>query len=399
MRILKSKLAISAFILGSLISCSKDNGSDNNYSGANKTFLTAEGTSTLVIGEDPKQISAKLTLTNAVTTAIEVDLKVTDTNGNATDALVITPNRLEIKAGSREASFSIQLKENITLLEQTRVKINIVPHQTLTTGDDLYITLQPSATIAELTDAQKKLLEGYKANGMDITPFLGKLSVKTKVYSPAGDYSKYFTEAFEKTFEGKTIITLSEQATASKPVLKMTENPMGAVEFFYDVLRKNTVEDDEYFLKLPLSPRLMELITWNKDSQETFSATLDGIEVENPQGNISNLNYVHEFTNYNNDTYNLVPFIFEFSAWNRLKKLIDENNTEAKEYHAQGSTSYPNFFINNSSIDTDELGGGAFVPTTGSIDFAKGIMKFTFLSYHSLSGDYLKFEVEYNLNN
>ena len=247
---------------------------------------------------------------------------------------------------------------------------------------------------------KKKLIEGYKAKGMDIAPFLGKLNVKGTIYSAKDGSTRYFTNAFERTIDGISVITLSEQATADTPVLKMTENPMGATAFFYEVLRYETIENDEYFTNpdgAPYNKLVMELIKWNKDSQETFSATLDGIKVGIPQNNTASLECVQNYNNVHKGELNIVPFVFKYSAWDRLQKLINEGNQEAIKYHEGGSTPDPDFYLNNTDILTDEYGSGAFVLTKGSIDFVKRTMNFTFLASHESGGDYLKFEIEYSV--
>ena len=102
----------------------------------------------------------------------------------------------------------------------------------------------------------------------------------------------------KKVYTGKTVITLSEDATAEQPILKMTNNPMGLTEFMYDMLRKETVENDMYWYydveEGEVNPymAMMELIGLSKTSLETFEMTLDNIRVDLPQNGVSNVEFL-----------------------------------------------------------------------------------------------------------
>ena len=92
------------------------------------------------------------------------------------------------------------------------------------------------------------MLEGYKAKGLDLSKWIGLIPVKVSVEVPPTDGLESLINGMKKVYTGKTVITLSEDATAEQPILKMTNNPMGLTEFMYDMLRKETVENDMYLV-------------------------------------------------------------------------------------------------------------------------------------------------------
>ena len=101
------------------------------------------------------------------------------------------------------------------------------------------IKVRPASTMPELTDDQKAMIAGYKENlGIDLYRMLGKVSCTVKVSFPyvEGDDKDYFNDGEDsRTFTAESVITLSENATAEKPVLKMVSNPMGMDDFMFEM--------------------------------------------------------------------------------------------------------------------------------------------------------------------
>ncbi len=148
-----------------------------------------------------------------------------------------------------------------------------------TDGKAVTLTIKPDSDIPVLTAEQQKLIEGYKQNlNIDLTKILGKVKVDTKVTFNDDDKIDINNNNDTRSFSGVTIITLSEKATANKPVLKMVSNAMGMAAFNYEMLRKRTVEDTEFWTQMPYSKAVMENINYDYN-KETFTMTLDGIEV------------------------------------------------------------------------------------------------------------------------
>ena len=158
---------------------------------------------------------------------------------------------------------------------------------------------------------------------------------------PPTDGLESLINGMKKVYTGKTVITLSEDATAEQPILKMTNNPMGLTEFMYDMLRKETVENDMFWYYDPgegeVNPymAMMELIGLSKTSLETFEMTLDNIRVDLPQNGVSNVEFLGERPDIWDETelITIVPFAYDYSAWNRLKEMLDTGDNElAQEY-------------------------------------------------------------------
>lgn len=383
-------------LLGTSVILNSCSDNDNGYEGVNKAYITAEEGNTLVIGEENQVVNAKLTLTRKVNQTTPVQLKITDNSGAVVDILKITPENISIAADSREVSFKITVKEGVSLVKEKRVKIGIQIQKEIELEKALEIVIKPAVSVQSLTEAQRTLLEGYEAKGLHLTPFLGKVKVATTIISAKDGALPDFAKEFTKEVEGFSVITLSEQATADQPVLKMTENPMGMTEFFYYVMKKETIENDEYWYGEGAGPnyaKVMALINWNKTSEEIFSATLDGIKIKGDK----TIDYIGKGKDAYDEDIDVVPFSFTYTAWDRLKKLIGEGNAEAIEVNEQGASSNPQNYLNNTNILTDEYETGAFKASTGSIDYEKGTMTFEFLSSHTSGGDYLSIKVVYSI--
>lgn len=105
-------------------------------------------------------------------------------------------------------------------------------------GKPATVTINPDSDIPTLTEAQLKLIEGYKKSHIDLTKILGKVKVNTVVTFNDDDKADINNNKETRAFSGITIITLSDKATAEKPVLKMISNAMGMTNFNYEILRK-----------------------------------------------------------------------------------------------------------------------------------------------------------------
>ena len=389
-----SNLCAVALTALSIISCSKDDNS-NQYSGKNQVYITAQGDKTLTIGESNQKIDAKITLTNPVTQNTNLTLKAVDANGQPSSLITFSQNPITIAKDSKEVAFEVKLSPNAALTKEQRLKITFESAAELVAKEDLNIVVKPTPAIEALTDAQRTLLDGYKARGIDLYPFIGSIKVKTTVISSAEGSTQDFATEFTREFNGKSIIGLSSSATTSSAVLKMTDNPMGLTEFLYFLLKKNTIEDTEYFTLQPNPQKVMGLINWDKNSQETFNVSLDNIEIKNPVNGISEINFIGNVTKTNESVIKAVPFKMEYTAWDRLKNLAASGNTEAQSILDTDGTSNPQHYVNNDNILTDEYEVGNWKASKGSINFQNKTMSFEFLVYHTYSNGYVQVKVEY----
>lgn len=375
--------------LSTIISC--DN--DENTTVLLQAYIKADGNKELVIGEENQVVNAKIALTEKADAPIIIHLKMLDKKGKAINLLKTTPEELVIPKGSNEVAFQIELAKGANTIEEQRVTISILTQQFMTVAKTLEVVVKPALVVQALTPEQKKLVTGYIKNGMNIMPFLGKVNVKTTAVFNIDDEER-FRNLGKEPIMGTTVITLSEASTPDQPVLKMTQNPMGLTEFFYTLLKQETIDNDEYWYGEYAGPyyaKVMKLINWNKTSEETFTASLDGIKINADK----KIDYIGKGKDSYGDEITIVPFDFQYSAWDRLKKLIEEGNAEAKECNEYGATANPIVFINNSDIAEDGYEAGGFIQTSGNIDYEKGTMTFNFLSSYTDGSDYIVLKTEY----
>ena len=388
-----SKLAMGMFIALNIVSCSKNDDSAPQYSGENRVYITAKGDKVLTLGEANQKIEAKFSLTTKVNADTAIHLKVVDAQGQTSDLVSLSANPITIAKDAREATFFITLSPNISISEEQRLKITFESATGLIAQEDLALVIKPSPKAEKLTPAQRALLDAYKAKGMDLYPFMGKIKLKGTVFSPANGNVEPFVSEFTREINGNTLITLSELSTTDIPILKMTENAMGLTEFWYFLMKKNTIENEEYFYALPAAQAIMKLIKWNKNSQETFEVSLDNIKIKNPVNSVSQIEYIHKTENRYEEMLNMVPFEFNYSASNRFKKAIAEKNPIALEYMKQSGDPNPILYINVYDILTDDQSN--WKQSTGSIDFINKKMTFEFLITHDLGGGFISVKIEY----
>lgn len=408
------------------VSACSDDEEPAGYTGKNGVTLTVQsGNTTLIEDED-----AAVTVSVALDRAYDTDIKLTvDVQGKESERLLINPQPVTITAGNTNATFQVTSAKLGNLNEQLQYTLSVTNLQSdMEIVSTVNINLRARTSADDLTEAQKALVESWKATyGIDVTPWIGQIPVAGNVTEPGEGLNEYFVEQKETTITGASVITLGEGCTEDKIVLKMVDNPMGLTAFLYDWFRKNTVEDSETFANEEgWSIGLMEKINWNKDSQETFNVSLDGIEIDltqqDEEGNYA-ITYVKEGTAYvlgldgNPITYvyddevgpepiaymkeSWIPFKYEYTAWTRLQQLVAAGDEEALEYVVSSATSDPESFLFYSSVNEDEYDteeNNYYVTPSGSINFATGKMTFTFPADHPYAGGYSRVNVTYTAN-
>lgn len=407
------------------VSACSDDEEPAGYTGKNGVTLTVQsGNTTLIEDED-----AAVTVSVALDRAYDTDIKLTvDVQGKESERLLINPQPVTITAGNTSATFQVTSAKLGNLNEQLQYTLSVTNLQSdMELVNTVNINLRARTSADDLTEAQKALVESWKANyGIDVTKWIGQIPVAGDVTEP-GDGLASFSKPKNTTITGASVITLGEGCTEDKIVLKMVDNPMGLTAFLYDWFRRNTVEDSENFANEDgWSIGLMNKINWNKDTQETFNVSLDGIEIDLTQTNEDgsfNITYVKEGTAYilgldgtplmytydeevgpEAMTYSKeswIPFKYEFTAWTRLQQLVAEGDEEALEYAVSSATSDPEYFLLNSSVNEDGFDSeenNYYVKPSGSIDFATGKMTFTFPADHQYAGGYSRVNVTYTAN-
>lgn len=387
--------------------CSSDN-NDGDKPMTNYVSISAEGNN-IINEDDDEEVKFNILIGNTLTADATINLSL---EGNDDNVATISPSTIALKAGAKTASFTVKSNKK-GLLKSDRVltvKATFSDANMKTDGKAVTLTIKPDSDIPVLTAEQQKLIEGYKQNlNIDLTKILGKVKVDTKVTFNDDDKIDINDNKDTRSFSGVTIITLSEKATADKPVLKMVSNAMGMAAFNYEMLRKKTVEDTEYYTQTPYGQAVMENIKYDFN-KETFTMTLDGIEVNADM----TLSFTGKKTTIYEEEITTVPFDYTFSAWIRLKEMADagksfivddgESKTETpvQDIIDGGGTLNPYAFFDNIDVVADAGKTeykNIFVVPTGKIDFANGKMTFAFPWYFENAYGCQKVEATYTFGN
>lgn len=399
-------MCILAMLTGFSACSSSDNDGDKPMT--NYVSISAEGNN-IINEDDDDEVKFNILIGNTLTADATISLSL---EGNDDNVATLTPSTISLKAGAKTASFTVKSNKK-SLLKSDRVltvKATFSDANMKTDGKAVTLTIKPDSDIPVLTAEQQKLIEGYKQNlNIDLTKILGKVKVDTKVTFNDDDKNDINDNKDTRSFSGVTIITLSEKATADKPVLKMVSNAMGMAAFNYEMLRKKTVEDTEFWTQMPFGRAVMENINYDYN-KETFTMTLDGIEVNQ---NMS-LKFTGSKVNVLEEEITTVPFDYTFSAWNRLKAMadanesfvVDEGETKTKipvqDIIDGGGSLNPYLFFDNTDViaDGEETEyKNIYVAPTGKIDFTNGNMTFAFPWYLENTTGCQRVEATYTFGN
>lgn len=398
-------------MLAMLTGFSACSSSDDNDGKQMTNYVSISAAGNNIINEDDdEEVKFNILIGNTLTADATINLSL---EGNDDNVATLTPSTIALKAGAKTASFTVKSNKK-SLLKSDRVltvKATFSDANMKTDGKAVTLTIKPDSDIPVLTAEQQKLIEGYKQNlNIDLTKILGKVKVDTKVTFNDDDKIDINDNKDTRSFSGVTIITLSEKATADKPVLKMVSNAMGMAAFNYEMLRKRTVEDAENWTQMPYGKAVMENINYDYN-KETFTMTLDGIEV-NPA------DMTLKFTGSKVDLYGeeitTVPFDYTFSAWDRLKAMADANksfevdegdtrtNVPVQEIIDGGGSLNPYSFFDNTDVVADGEATdykNIYVAPIGKIDFTSGKMTFAFPWYLNDTYGCQRVEATYTFGN
>lgn len=395
-----------AMLTGFSACSSSDNDGDKQMT--NYVSISAEGNN-IINEDDDEEVKFNILIGNTLTADATISLSL---EGNDDNVATLSSSTISLKAGAKTASFTIKSNKK-SLLKSDRVltvKATFSDANMKTDGKAVTLTIKPDSDIPVLTAEQQKLIEGYKQNlNIDLTKILGKVKVVTKVTFNDDDKIDINDNKDTRSFSGVTIITLSEKATADKPVLKMVSNAMGMATLNYEMLRKKTVEDTEYWTQMPFGRAVMENINYDYN-KETFTMTLDGIEV-NPD---MSLKFTGSKVNVYDKEITTVPFDYTFSAWDRLKAMadanksfvVDEGDTKTEvpvqDIIDGGGSLNPYSFFDNTDVVADGEKTeykNIYVAPTGKIDFTNGNMTFAFPWYLENTTGCQRVEATYTFGN
>lgn len=375
-------------------SCKKDD-SPNTYTGENKIHLALpDGTQTQVVSTDQTQpIEVVLQLTQRTQQALTIDLSL---EGNGASYLQLAESRVTIPAGSSSARARLLPKGLDQVSEERSAVLSV--RSSLKVEGSITFQILPLKQWTP-TSAQTALLEGYKAQGYDLSKLLGYHTVKGEAdIAGFGDYEygKQGSPAQARVvpIQHETmLIELSEKATASQPVLKISYNAFGLNKLFKELWYTVSIGDEYNFNDTP-GFAAAKAINWSQTSAETFNVVLDNIRL-----NLASKTFT--FTGHRSegvpaaikkvfadgdaeleDGPIVVPFTFETSVWDRLLAKI-----KAEPSFLEQVIQTPQFnvysLLQSTGIDQDnseEIGttDGHYVAPAGSFDLATGVMRFVF---------------------
>lgn len=396
MKLCKTFLALAIAVV-SLASCSES--ADSNEQMTNYVTLSVEGESAMT--EDNEDgLVVNVSMAYSLDHDASVQLALT---GDEKGAVKLDKNTVTLPAGKKTASVKVVSNKANVLLAQEVVNVVVTScsdaNMKALDAKGVALTIKPNAAVPELTAEQLALIKGYKDNlGIDLTKVLGIVDVNTTVTFGNDDKEGENGGNDTRVFNGKSVITLSENATAEKPVLKMIANPMGMESFMYEkLLRCTTEEPDGYFDGDPVNVALKAAVNYNK-STDTFSVVLDNITLNND----GTLNFTAVTKDNSDEDITIVPFVYTYSVWTRLNSManagdvvnVNEGATDVeysiKDLIEQYGTFNPAKYLGNSDIASDAYGAtpSNFVLPSAKYDFNNNAMSFEF-SWDYGNGSYL----------
>ena len=377
--------------------CTDDNTGNGGYEGINYIYLsTQEGKTTLYeTDSDPLVVEVMLTA------ALDEDLVLDFSLAGAEGVVSLEGTPVTIKAGDKTASFNV-VSNNANMLEAASnytvgLAEDVVLPENVELKETLSFVVSPMTSEA-LTDAQKAVLEAYKAStGIDLSKYIGVVNVSTVI---TGTDPETYEPLDPRTVKGKSLITVSESATAEAPVLKMLTNAMGIEDHMYQILRSVTVDADDYWYgeyTLPCYETLMETLGWNKTSEEVFTMSLDGITFAADKS----VAFLGAGLSQYEDEITIVPFDYSFTAYDRELAAIEsgELDPSADPEWMYDATANPYYHLNCDDITEDwfEMEGNWIEASASVSDTA---LTFTFCVYACyLDYDYTRIVATYTPNN
>lgn len=407
-----ARLLVGLWCLMLVGSCSDEKDYRSHFH--NYIQLSVKGNPSL--NEDEKRpVTVTLLLANTLEEDAVITLELAD---NKEEVLRLEQPEITLKAGEKTAEIAVcsngkgilQQPHTVTLRVRSFTDARMQP------WNELPIIVKPGKEIPELSEAQLKLIAGYKEKwGLDLFRFMGRLSCRTTVTFNSGDLGVLYDNEDTRTYEGTSVITLSEHATADLPVLKMVSNPLGMTDFLWEMMRRCTVDNATWKDEVnnPEPAAILKAIGYD-EKKETFEAVLDEIRLLPQKQQVTFLKPV--MTSPGNEEHEIeptwttvVPFQYHFSAWDRFLQEAEKQATytfregevtvekplkEAPEAYQLN----PVFHLTYSNLDSDGWEEGNFVTPTASYNLEKGTLSFIFpWDCQISSGGYTQIRTVYTL--
>lgn len=373
-----------------------------------QNYLQITASQTGMTEDDTEGIQLRLQLayTPEQNTTVQLALK-----GNEGDIVQLEKTEVTFQKGEKEKTLRLTSNHKNLLTEDRRIEILFAgsndPLVQLLEGFTL--TIKPAVGVDVLTEAQKKIIEDYKAKtGIDLHRLLGVLEGEITVTFHLEDKASYNKNEDTRSWSGKTILSLAEESTADNIILNMKSNPLLMTDFMHELLYHLTINDvSETWYAQPYPQAVLKAIGFDR-AKETFDMTLNHIML-NDDRSLS-------FTGMkagamNTDSIVAVPFSYNFSAWTRLKDMalhngtaiVNDGDTQAEyslnELIAAGGSLDPNDYLFTTAIDQDgwENEPSDWIQPMAMLDEKAGTLIFVFPFDFANASGYSHIKVIYRL--
>jgi len=392
-KLLNSLLVLMSFFL---VACHEEELPTESMT--NDVELTIPSTA-LLSEDDTTSVSVHAMIAFAPKEKVEIKLAFI---GNDDNILRLEDENVVFNPGQKEAIVRVRSNRTVTLQVVSASTPSVKGF-----GKGVKITVNPDADIPALTPAQLQLIADVKTKyGVDLMRMIGKIPVETTITFNTADKETFFKGQAQRTYKGYSVITLADDATVDAPTFKMVSNPMGLTTFLYDVLKRKTVEDEEFFMQTPYGRAAVKAADYKED-KETFDVSLRGITLDMSTKAIT---FTTQKENQYGDMITGLPFIYHYSLWERLLQKrgsiveIEEDGkivgyTIDDDFFMQGGSLNPNKFLGMSNISNDEFGNNPsdWVAPSATLDLQKGKLSFLFPWDYADGNGYEQVSVVYTL--
>lgn len=342
-----------------------------------------------------------VTVRLAMASTKDVVLEPVITYGNdAMNKVFETEPTVVIPAGQKSATFKVYANGDESIAQSGQIAISFKEVAGVKAGKAAYIPVAPmGGEVLAPTAEQLQLMATWKDAGFDAAKYLGVHTVATTVTFNDEDKELYFGGRESITYNGFVTINVSPNATEDDICLVMSGNALGMQNFLYKTFKLNTVEDQDYWMQNVHNTDLLTQVNYNA-ANETFNVSLE-IHM-NLDGTI---NFIEE----NDEGTNVIPFVYDYSAWNRQQQTenyIIDNGDEGKEEMTMeeaiewGITLNPASYLGYSDVSYDAWDGGEtslYVTPEGSWNSSS--LDFVFPFDFSLASGYEKVSVRISIDN
>ncbi len=392
------------FILITGMSSCMPNDERSTYRGQNKISFSLNKTQ--IEDQSNDYIVVKIMLVKALEKELTIDLDLQ----NADNTMKLDHSKVVLPAGEKTATIQIKPINLLPLDENKTIQLAGTTSDSQVSVENISFEFKKGIDIPVLTKRQKELLEIYRKKGLNLYPFIGLVEAEGNVTFPAGGRIEPFTEGFKEKITGKTIITLSDNATEDRPLLKMQRNAMGIQTLLLKLYRKMTIENT-FFLDPLGAPnfKMLKDITENGMSYYSMMENMEKYDFVVTLDNIA-LNFNSDEVSFISERFNefqskeeglkVVNFNYSSAIWESLyKKIKQDISLQDIGLENGDGTINPYRYMNISTISHDDWGNGNWRPAKATINRKDNTLHFTFPMDFDNSDDYMLTNVVYKGKN